>query len=68
MLGNELLRKLLHGVGFFDECSAHHSDIGALGGRRGIQQRQEALEIEANGPGLVELTGDAARIVGHHGI
>ena len=33
VLGNELLRKLLHGVGFFDECSAHHSNIGALGGR-----------------------------------
>lgn len=33
-----------------------------------MRQHQETLEIEANGPGLVELTGDAARIVKATGI
>ena len=33
-----------------------------------MRQHQETLEIEANGPGLVELTGDAARIVKASGI
>jgi secondary thiamine-phosphate synthase enzyme len=33
-----------------------------------MRQHQETLEIETNGPGLVELTGDAARIVKAAGI